>query len=52
MQRFQRRVPRCFSLRLDVLEQLDNRVSRGVRSKWLERLIVKELEKKPIAEQV
>jgi len=40
-----RRVPKTFSLRLDILEKLEEKAPLGERSAFLEQMLIRELER-------
>ena len=40
MQKFQKRVPRNFTIRQDLLAQMDKQIPSGSRSRWVEKLMM------------
>ena len=51
MQKFQKRVPRNFTIRHDLLAQMDKQIPSESRSRWVEKLMMDELKEKFFREE-
>ena len=51
MQKFQKRVPRNFTIRQDLLAQMDKQIPSRSRSRWVEKLMMDELKEKFFREE-